>query len=229
MDSSSPVRSGANPHSAMTSPVHDFEPFEDESAILGDMSQRDEIEEEEGEELFGDNMENDYRPMPHLDRYDPQILDEGDYDELSQGERNRAEEEMRRRDREMGILRRDDRELFYEEGDDDDAPRHKRRMAEKAAAGTEEDAEMLESIENLEDTKGYTIKEWVQMMGPRTEIVNRFKSFLRTYVNSKGQYVYKERLRRMCENNQVKLATLQRKLLCKFDNEMSMILMFFGD
>ena len=24
-----------------------------------------------GEELFGDNMEQDYRPMPGLDRYDP--------------------------------------------------------------------------------------------------------------------------------------------------------------
>lgn len=62
---------------------------------------------------------------------------------------------------------------------------------------------MIESIENLEDTKGYSIKEWVIMMGPRTEIANRFKNFLRTYVNSKGQYIYKEKIRRMCENNQV--------------------------
>lgn len=61
---------------------------------------------------------------------------------------------------------------------------------------------MIESIENLEDTKGYSIKEWVSMVGPRTEIANRFKNFLRTYVNSKGHYVYKERIRRMCENNQ---------------------------
>ena len=28
-------------------------------------------EEADGEELFGDNMEQDYRPMPGLDRYDP--------------------------------------------------------------------------------------------------------------------------------------------------------------
>lgn len=69
--------------------------------------------------------------------------------------------------------------------------------------GETEDVEMIESIENLEDTKGYTIKEWVCMMGPRTEIMNRFKNFLRTYVNNKGQYVYKERIRMMCQNNQV--------------------------
>lgn len=41
----------------MTSPVQDFEPFEDEGELLGDVSQADQPEEEEGEELFGDNME----------------------------------------------------------------------------------------------------------------------------------------------------------------------------
>lgn len=41
--------------------------------------------------------------------------------------------------------------------------------------GTDEQVEEgIESIENLEDTKGYTIKEWVSMLGPRTEIANRF-------------------------------------------------------
>lgn len=40
-----------------TSPAHEpFEPFDDEGALLGDESQPDEIEED-GEELFGDNME----------------------------------------------------------------------------------------------------------------------------------------------------------------------------
>lgn len=40
------------------------------------------------------------------------------------------------------------------------------------------------------------------MIGPRTEIANRFKSFLRNHVNAKGNYVFKERMRRMCENNE---------------------------
>lgn len=41
--------------------------------------------------------------------------------------------------------------------------------------GTDEQVEEgIESIENLEDTKGYTTKEWVSMLGPRTEIANRF-------------------------------------------------------
>lgn len=205
-EGSSPVRGNiGGGRSALTSPVHDFEPFEDEADLLGEDNMA--IEDEgEGEELFGDNMENDYRAMPALDRYDPRMLDDDeDLDELSVGERRAAEDEMHKRDRERGVLRRDDRQLFYAGSDDEEDPRKKRKQAERAAAGAGadlDDEEMIESIENLEDTKGYSIKEWVCMMGPRTEIRNRFKNFLRTYVNSKGQYVYKDSIRRMCENNQ---------------------------
>lgn len=46
----------------MTSPVEDFEPFENEDEILGDTTIRHDEEEDDGEELFGDNMENDYLP-----------------------------------------------------------------------------------------------------------------------------------------------------------------------
>lgn len=76
--------------------------------------------------------------MPHLDRYDERILDEDEYDSMSVGDRLAAEAELRQRDRELGILRRDDRELFYDKDDDED-PRNKRRRAEKAAAGEQED------------------------------------------------------------------------------------------
>ncbi|XP_064213891.1 DNA replication licensing factor Mcm2 [Tribolium castaneum] len=186
------------PQSNVSSPPRELEPFEDEGVLFGDGSP---MEEEEGEELFGDNMENDYRPMPHLDRYDERNLDDEEYEMMSIGDRMAAEEALRRRDREMGIIRRDDRELFYDESDDEADPRRKRRLAEKAAAGETEDAEMIESIENLEDTKGHTIKEWVCMIGPRTEIANRFKNFLRTYSNNRGQFVFQEKIRRMCESN----------------------------
>lgn len=42
------------------------------------------------------------------------------------------------------------------------------------------------------------------MHAPRNEIRNRFKNFLRTYTNSKGQYKYKKRIQQMCENNKVR-------------------------
>ncbi|XP_063242568.1 DNA replication licensing factor Mcm2 [Bacillus rossius redtenbacheri] len=200
---SSPPRSERRADLA-TSPPREVGMFEDESDILGGAASQ---EEEDGEELFGDNMEADYRPMPALDRYDPDALDDDDdYGDLSQTERQAAELAMRRRDREEGRARRGDLELVYGDSDDEEAPRRKRRLAEKAAAGEMDDAEMIESIENLEDTKGHSTKEWVCMLGPRTEIANRFKSFLRSYTNAKGQYVYRERMRRMCELNGASLA-----------------------
>ncbi|XP_076673619.1 DNA replication licensing factor Mcm2 [Andrena cerasifolii] len=198
--SSSPVRSYRLAE-AMTSPAPEMdEPFEDESELLGTDNNVNQ-EEGDGEELFGDNMEDDYRPMPALDRYDPDVVDDEQYSEMSQGERAVAETAMLKRDREAGIIR-DDRYLLYDESDEDEVQVRKRRMAEKAATGEIEDAEMIESIENLEDTKGHSVKEWVSMLGPRTEISNRFKSFLRTHTNAKGQYMYKERIRHMCESNQ---------------------------
>ncbi|XP_055321933.1 DNA replication licensing factor Mcm2 [Sitodiplosis mosellana] len=200
----------------MTSPVEDFEPFENEDEILGDTTVRQEDEEEEdGEELFGDNMENDYRPRPELDHYDMDQLDEDDYSDISQGDRRAAERELNKRDRAMGI-HRDERNLVYDQSDDEDEiPRLKRRMAEKAMETETEDTEMIESIENLEDTKGYSTKEWVSMLGPRTEIANRFKSFLRTFVDEKGQYVYRDAIRRMCEQNRASFVVSYSDLASK--------------
>ncbi len=58
---------------------------------------------------------------------------------------------------------------------------------------------MLESIDNLEDTKGHTVREWVSMPAPKLEITNRFKNFLRTTVDSKGNNIFKEKIKQMVE------------------------------
>lgn len=89
----------------------------------------------------------------------------------------------------------------------DDRPTRRRRLAERAAAGEEDDGmdDMVESIENLEDMKGHTVKEWVTQLGPKTEIFNRFKNFLRTHVDDKGHNTYKEKIRAMCEQNRMSL------------------------
>merc|ERR1712223_724935 len=162
-----------------SSPGRDLPPFEDEE-LLGE-PRHEEEEEDDGEELFGDNMENDYRPMPGLDRYDRDLLDEDDFQMMSEGDRAAAEAAMHQRDRAEG--RRADgrmrRGLLYDE----------------------EDQGLIESIENLEDTRGRTIREHVTQVGPRTECLNRFKNFLRTYVDSKGHSLYKEKIRTMCEEN----------------------------
>ncbi|KAL4142954.1 hypothetical protein QTP88_005342 [Uroleucon formosanum] len=188
-----------------TSPVRNFEDEVLNEADVLSLSQFDDPEEEDGEELFGDNLERDYRPIPALDRYDGDELDEDDYDYMSPGARAAAERELQRRDREEGTGRRDADDILYDEHDDDEASRKKRRMAERAATGfivdDDEDEEMIESIENLQDTKGHTVSEWVSMLGPKTEIANRFKNFLRNDVTSSGSYLYKDKIRRMCESN----------------------------
>lgn len=44
-----------SPSQDRASPVQDFEPFEDEAELLGDLTADE--DEGDGEELFGDNME----------------------------------------------------------------------------------------------------------------------------------------------------------------------------
>jgi len=154
-------------------------------------------------------MENDYRAMPALDRYDPNILDEGDYDMMSEADRAAAEAAMRKRDRDLGVPAdgRMRRGLLYDEDDDEDEPSRRRRRldADRAAEGRiddeEEDQGMVESIENLEDTRGRTTREHVMQIGPRTECLNRFKNFLRTYVDPRGTSLYREKIKSMCEEN----------------------------
>ena len=63
--------------------------------------------------------------------------------------------------------------------------------------------QMIESIENLEDMKGHSVREWVCMLAPRTEIFNRFKNFLRTFVDMNGHNIYKEKIRQMVEGSSV--------------------------
>ncbi|XP_066943700.1 DNA replication licensing factor mcm2 isoform X2 [Macrobrachium rosenbergii] len=192
---------GSNFDPVTSSPGRDLPAFEDESDLLGNDVP---VEEEDGEELFGDNMENDYRHIPELDVYDRDNLDDSEYSMMSEGDRVAAETQMRKRDRDEGRLTgRMRRGLLYDESDDDeDRPARKRRMAERAAEGdVQDDEEMIESIENLEDMKGHSVREWVSMLGPRHEIYNRFKNFLRTYVNDKGNNLYKDKIRQMCEEN----------------------------
>ena len=56
----------------------------------------------------------DYEPRPHLDRYDPAEIDEGEYDSLSIDVRQAAEKAMRKRDRQEALAQGRTRdELLY--------------------------------------------------------------------------------------------------------------------
>jgi len=60
-------------------------------------------------------------------------------------------------------------------------------------------AQQIESIDNLEDTKGHSVCDWVTLLAPNREVYNRFKNFLRTFVDAKGHNLYKEKIRQMVE------------------------------
>ncbi|CAG2182399.1 unnamed protein product, partial [Oppiella nova] len=156
--------------------------------VVRDGRLRDVSDDESGEELFGDNFERDYRPRPELDVYETDMLDDSAVSELSLGERITAEGEMRDRDRAEGRLAgRMRRGLdMYDDSEEDgsDRPHVRRRQlrAQRRAElfGEGDAEEMIESIENLEDTRGMTVREWVVQLAPKREIYNRFKNFLRT-------------------------------------------------
>lgn len=62
----------------------------------------------------------------------------------------------------------------------------------------------MEKIQNLEDTGGRSVREWVVMVGPRIEIAIRFKVFLRTFVAREQRagaktIFYLEQIRHMIE------------------------------
>ncbi|KAM3914552.1 DNA replication licensing factor MCM2 [Leptodactylus fuscus] len=203
-------RSGSRRLDALTSsPGRDLPPFEDESeGILGDEGLPVD-EEDDGEELIGDGMERDYRPISELDVYEAEGLDDDeDIENLTASQREAAEQAMRQRDRELGRdLGRMRRGLLYDsDEEEEDRPARKRRLAERAAEGIlDEDEEMIESIENLEDMKGYSVREWVSMAATRLEIYHRFKNFLRTHVDEHGHNVFKEKISDMCKDNKESL------------------------
>jgi len=187
----------------------DLAPFEDETDAIGGDDEVVDEEEGEGEELFGDNMENDYRAIPQLDMYDQSVLDDDEQSDLDVEGRVDAEREMRKRDRETGAghMRRG---LLYDESEDEDVEpttARRRRLAERAAERDyADDDEMIESIENLEDMKGHPVREWVNLAAPRLEIKNRFKQFLKTFCDERGDNVYRTKIRQMCENNKMSLS-----------------------
>ncbi|CAI5767388.1 DNA replication licensing factor MCM2 [Podarcis lilfordi] len=205
----SPAHSSRRGEAFTSSPGRDLPPFEDESEGLLGTEQLPDEEEDDGEELFGEGMERDYRPIPELDRYVPEGMatDDEDVEELTASQREAAERAMRQRDREMGRGpgRMHVGILYDSDDEDEDRPLRKRRLAERAADGEDEDEDMIESIENLEDMKGHSVREWVSMVAPRLEIYHRFKNFLKTHVDDHGHNVFKERISDMCKENRESL------------------------
>jgi DNA replication licensing factor MCM2 len=122
-----------------------------------------------------------------------------------------AEAKMRKRDRKEGRSTNQGRikdSLLYSElsseldgGEHQSTHRSKRKFHDPNSQGDQGTDEPIESIENLDVMKGHGLREWVKMVGPKTEIYNRFKNFLKTIVDENGHNVFREKIRYMVEAN----------------------------
>ena len=203
---SSPIRDADGEDNGNDQPFQDEE-IEDE--VLGNQEKIDE-EEDDGEDLFGDNMEDDYRTVAELDKYDPEDIDQEDYDQMDIEDRMAAEKELRKRDKKEGKSTTQGKikdSLLYSELSEDLDPDHgashrsKRKFHDAGSQGDQGTDEPIESIENLDVMKGHGLREWVKMIGPKTEIYNRFKNFLKTIIDEHGHNVFREKIRYMVEAN----------------------------
>ncbi|KAJ3328634.1 MCM DNA helicase complex subunit [Blyttiomyces sp. JEL0837] len=160
----------------------DNELLDDEDAL--EANEIDELEDlpddelldepEDGVDLFGSDIEKDYKQNPELDRFDERDIDDEDYDEMDPEARLIAEERMRRRDREQA--RREGRlpAAFLDDDDEDmDRPtRARRRRRNELQSDMDfDDAEASNALsaEALAEVRG-PIAEYVNLPGPRQTI-----------------------------------------------------------
>ncbi|KAF9070638.1 MCM-domain-containing protein [Rhodocollybia butyracea] len=175
-------------------------------------------EDDDGEDLYADNMQQDYAENELLDRYDQTgIDDDEDVEELSAAARRLAEKKMERRDRAAQGGRKGTRAAqrsrapaFLDEDDDmdegdDELVRMKRRTRrqydERRDADDVDGFEDEMPLEQLSDIKAKSIVEWIANPRVRRSIVKNFRQFLMTYVDDQGASVYGQRIRNLGENN----------------------------
>ncbi|CAD5220408.1 unnamed protein product [Bursaphelenchus okinawaensis] len=174
------------------------EDHDDIAELFGDEREDYELEEEDGEDLFGDDMMRDYRAQPELDQLSASGIDDDDVSEISFGARRAAEREMAERDN-LGL----DDGLFYESGDEDETSRRRRKRQRDADDDVQMEVEEEEDIpiDVLENLRDRTVREHVSDDAVGREIERRFKHFLRTYKDEKGQLKYIAVIKEMAAHN----------------------------
>ena len=173
----------------------------------------------------------DYEAIDELDRYEAGGIDDDDENdvELTVEQRRRAERDIKRREREKRRrLGQDLNEESDEEEDED--PRlgflgksKRSRMNDDDEVGMDDESEAY--IKNLGDTQGHKIGDWVQMPGPKNEVIRHLKKFLRTFKlpsSGSNKPIYRESLRRLVQEQ-------KQSIIIDFEHLMSVdeVLAFF--
>ncbi|EMR11584.1 DNA replication licensing factor mcm2 [Pneumocystis murina B123] len=178
-------------------------------ALIDDMVDNldDAAEEEDGEDLFGENMERDYVQNIELDHYDiDELDDEEEYEAMDPALRREVEEKLRRRDRELEKAKGLHKTTAFLQDDENDSLdfsiRRRRRhyYDDKQDDMNEEFVEEL-TLDALMDIKADSINEWILMDPVQNAISREFRTFLLEYTDDKGTSVYGNRIRTLGEIN----------------------------
>ncbi|KAI1340191.1 MCM-domain-containing protein [Xylariaceae sp. FL0016] len=185
----------------------DDDDIEEEPEIQDDLDDLDEMAEDDVD-LFREGFERDYRGKDDNDEYEGiDIDDEGDYGDMSLGDRRRLEAQLNRRDREVA-RRRAPAAFLPDEDDDGDIdltaqPRRRRHHYDEDPDDMMDQDIMDEelSLEALQDVKASSLTDWVSQPAVQRTIKREFKAFLTEYTDESGSSVYGNRIRTLGEIN----------------------------
>ncbi|KAF7984233.1 hypothetical protein HWV62_16046 [Athelia sp. TMB] len=209
------------PPSSPPAPFSDTDDSLDERDAVRDVDEEDDVEEE-GEDLFAQNLEEDYAPNELLDRYsDADLDDQNDFDEMAPAARRAAEAKMAQRDRRerrggkrgtRAAARSRMPEFLQSDEEDEDIDmdglgvakmktRTRRQYDERRDVDDLDGVEDEIPLEQLSDIKAKSIVEWIANDRVRRSIIRHFRQFLMTYVDEHGASVYGQRIRNLGETN----------------------------
>ncbi|KAK9464788.1 MCM2/3/5 family-domain-containing protein [Lipomyces arxii] len=182
--------------------------------LIDDLDEQ--AEEEDGIDLFGDNLERDYENLGENNAYNlgaRDIDDEEDYEDMDIEERRQVDDLLNRRDR---ALR--GREGAFLEDDDMDLEiptRRRRRNAYDEDPDMSDEDPLVEemSLNALSDVKAPSIAEWVTQPAVHRSIAREFKNFLFEFIDDQGRSVYGARIRTLGEVNSESLEVSYQHLL----------------
>ncbi|KDQ28068.1 hypothetical protein PLEOSDRAFT_1093484 [Pleurotus ostreatus PC15] len=212
--------SSSLPPSSPPAPFSDTDDSLDERDPIRDAEGAD--DDEEGEDLFGQTLEDDYTGNDILDTYsDTGLNDDEEAEELTAAGRRAAEMKMARRDRLESQGKRGNRALrrsrapafLGSDGMDEDDElddelgisrmkrRTRRQYDERRDLDDMDGVEDELPLEQLSDIKAKSIVEWIANERVRRSIIKHFRQFLMTYVDEHGSSVYGQRIRNLGETN----------------------------
>ncbi|BGP10848.1 MCM DNA helicase complex subunit [Rhodotorula toruloides] len=201
---------GSLPGSSPPPATSDFE----EEDIYG-LEDGDLEEEEDGEDLFDENMGNDYIENRKLDVYDQADLNDQDDFSDDQDARRAAEASMERRDRRAARAagaageRRKARMPGFLASDEEDSEdegqllgrRRVRRMYDEPFGDDDAGYDEEMPLEQLGDVRADSLSQWIEEPRTRRTIAREFRNFLLTCTDENNESVYGSRITQLGQLN----------------------------